>query len=156
MGPAQPANTSNSPSSPFVSILVPTSPKATSATVIMSTIASNTPTSIEKLPANILQLEPDGSNWAIFIMCFQDAIKVTCRWLYFTRSNPKPKAKNPKSLIDTKIKAATQWEYQDSMASYLLSQHLLDTTVMRLNSHVTMEEWWTAVTKEYQAKSAYA
>ena len=142
MGPAQPAITSNSPSSPFVSISVPTSP--------------NTPTSIEKLPENILQLEPNGSNWAIFMMRFRDAMKVTCRWSYFTGSNPKPKAKNPKSPTDTEIEAATEWEYQDSVASYLLSQHLPDMMVMRLNGHMTTEERWTAVTKEYQAKSAYA
>ena len=117
MGPAQPANTSNSPSSPFVSISVPTSPKATSATVTMST-APNTPTSIEKLLANIPRLEPNGSNWAIFMMRFRDAMKVTRRWSYFTGSNPKPKAKNPKSPMDAEIEAATEWKYQDFVASY--------------------------------------
>ena len=58
--------------------------------------------------------------------------------------------------MDTEIEAATEWEYQDSVASYLMSQCLPDTTVMCLNGHVTMEERWTAVTMEYQAKSAYA
>ena len=58
--------------------------------------------------------------------------------------------------MDAEIEAATEWEYQDSVASYLLSQRLPDTTVMHLNGHATMEEQWTAVTMEYQAKSAYA
>ena len=83
-------------------------------------------------------------------------MKVMHQWSYFTGSNPKPKAKNPKSPTDAEIEAATEWEYQDSVAGYLLSQCLPDMTVMRLNGHVTMEEQWTAVTKEYQAKSAYA
>ena len=97
MGPDQPTDTLNSPSSPFISILVPASPKATSATVTMPTTMFNTPTSIENLLANIPQLKLNGSNWVIFMMQFLNAMKVTCQWSYFVGSNPKPKVKNPKS-----------------------------------------------------------
>lgn len=40
-------------------------------------------TTIEQLPANIPQLEPNGVNWAIFMMRFKDAMRVTRRWNYF-------------------------------------------------------------------------
>jgi hypothetical protein len=49
-----------------------------------------------------------------------------------------------------------KWEYDDSVASYQLSQSLPDTTVMHLSGCDTMKECWHAVSSEYQAKSSYA
>lgn len=121
----------------------------------MSTDSTPTPT-IEKLPANIPRLEPNGANWAIFVMRFRDAMKVTRRWVYFTGHKPHPKPKDVDSPTDGEIEAGEKWEYADSVASYLLSQRLPDTTVMRLSSCTTTQERWEMVTKEYQAKSAYA
>ena len=95
----------------------------------------STTTSIEKLPANISHLEPNGSNWAIFTLCFWDTMKVTCCWAYFTslkaQSSPPIDEDNP---TKEKVEAIEKWEYEDSVASYLLSQHLLDTTVDNLGS----------------------
>jgi len=129
-----------------------TSSSAEAATPPMSTFTS----AIEQLPANIPRLEPNGANWAIFKMRFHDAMKVTQRWGYFTGTRPHPKPKNPDKPTDGEITAAEKWEHEDSVASYLLSQRLPDTTVMRLSNCLTAQEWWETVTKEYQAKSAYA
>jgi len=118
--------------------------------------ASSAHTSIEKLPTNIPCLEPNGTNWAIFVVHFCDAMKVTCWWMYFTGQKPWPKPQSTKNPMDVEIEAAKKWEYEDSIASYLLSQCLPDTTVMHLNGCTTMQERWDMVTAEYQAKSAYA
>ena len=90
MGPAQAANTTASPSSSFAQLSAaisttssPKNPPADMSTVT-SLLPTATPTTIEKLPANILRLEPNGFNWAIFKMCFSNAMKVTRRWAYFT------------------------------------------------------------------------
>jgi hypothetical protein len=52
--------------------------------------------------------------------------------------------------------AIVQWEYEDSVATYLLSQRLPDTTKLRLANCNTTKERWDLVTQEYQAKSAFA
>src|SRR6267154_5937145 len=162
MGPAQPATTTHSPSSSFVPLSTPSalsSPKLTPITP-MSTVSSPlptvTPTTIEKLPANILHLEHNGTNWAIFKMCFSNAMKVTRRWAYFMGLNPYPEPVDMAKPTKEEATTIVQWEYEDSVASYLLSQRLPDITKMQLTYCTTTQERWTLVTKEYQAKSAYA
>jgi len=114
MGPAQPARSSASA----------TPSSSTSATSSKSTHTTKvtTPTTIEKLPMNIPCLEPNRSNWAIFSMCFQKAMTVTCQWGYFSGLKPHPKIKDENVPTDEEIKATETWKYEDSVASYLLSQ----------------------------------
>ena len=108
------------------------------------------------LPVSIPYLEPNGSNWAIFMMHFQEVMKAMHQWAYFTGHEPRPKPKDASNLTDAEINAAKTWEYEDSMVSYLLSQCLPDATKICLTSCTTTKEHWEAVTQEYQAKSAYA
>ena len=126
----------------------------------MSTVSSPpptvTPTTIEKLPANIPRLEHNGSNWAIFKIRFSNAMKVTRRWAYFTGLNVYPEPVDRAKPTREEASAIIQWEYEDSVASYLLSQRLPDTTEMRIAGCSTTKERWDMVAKEYQAKSAYA
>ena len=42
-----------------------------------------TPSTIQQLPSNIPCLEADGSNWAIFVMHFHEAMQAIRRWPYF-------------------------------------------------------------------------
>jgi len=125
-------------------------------TTVSSPPPAVTPTTIEKLPANIPRLESNGSNWAIFKMRFSNAMKVTRRWAYFTGILPCPEPADASKPTKDEAELIVQWEYEDSVASYLLSQRLPDTTEMCLASCSTTKERWDMVTKEYQAKSAYA
>ena len=76
----------------------------------------------EQLPLAVFpHLEPDGSNWAIFMMCFKDSMRVTGQWGYFDGSQPKLRPKDVKNITDVKIEAREQWEHKDAVASYLLS-----------------------------------
>ena len=111
---------------------------------------------IERLPTTIPYLEPNGANWAIFAMRFRDAMKVMRRWMYFTGEKPCPKPKDPGNPTEREVDVATKWEYEDSVASFLLFQRLPDTAVMRLSSCSTAQEQWEMLTQEHQAKSAYA
>jgi hypothetical protein len=126
----------------------------------MSTVTTPPPTAtsatIEKLPANIPRLEYNGSNWAIFKMRFSNAMKVMHRWAYFTGIIPCPEPVNAAQPTKEEVTVIVQWEYEDSVASYLLLQRLPDTTEMQLANCTTTKERWDLVTKEYQAKSAYA
>jgi hypothetical protein len=127
-----------------------------SVTPATTSTQAATPTTIEKLPANIPCLEPNGANWAIFKMRFSNAMKVTHRWGYFTGLKPCPEPADPDKPTTDEAEAIEQWEYDDSVATYLLSQRLPDTTEMRLASCSTTKERWAVVSRDYQAKSAYA
>ena len=100
-------------------------------------------------PAIIPHLEPDGSNWAIFMMSFKDSMKVTSRWGYFDGSRPKPRPKDIKNPTDAEIEAGERWEHEDAVASYLLSQHLPDATIMRMVNCACAQDHWELVTKEF-------
>ena len=126
------------------------------STTVSSPPPTATPTTIEKLPANIPRLEYNGSNWAIFKMRFSNAMKVTRRWAYFTGLKMYPEPIDPAKPTTDEATAIVQWEYEDSVASFLLSQRLPDTTEMRLANCTTTKQRWDLVTTEYQAKSAYA
>jgi hypothetical protein len=161
MGPAQHTNTSPLSSSIPLSGLstglsTPLSIKSNIMSTITTPLPTATSTTIEKLPANILCLEYNGSNWAIFKMRFSNAMKVMRRWAYFTGIIPCPGPINAAQPTKKEATVIVQWEYEDSVASYLLSQRLPDTTEMRLANCTTTKERWDLVTKEYQAKSAYA
>src|SRR5712692_2427395 len=116
---------------------------------------STTPV-IEQLPANIPWLDTNGTNWAIFKTCFQEAMRVTRRWGYFTGARAHRKPKVADKPTEGESEAGEKCEHEDAVASYLLSQHLPDITVMRLTSCLTAHDQCDMVTKEYQAKNAYA
>src|SRR6266852_2511804 len=111
---------------------------------------------IEILPVGVPYLEPDGTNWAIFSMRFRDAMKAMHRWAYFAGHKPCPKPKDTGKPTDAEVDAAEKWEYKDSMATHLLFQRLPNSIVMRLSRCCTAHEQWEAITREYQAKSAFA
>ena len=70
----------------------------------------STPITIEQLPSNVPQLEADSLNWAIFMMCFQEAMQATGRWPLFngTHACPSPKVSNKPT--DDKKKEIVKWE----------------------------------------------
>ena len=143
MGPAQP-----------ISSAAPSSSTPVSLSTLTATMPMP-PATIEQLPANIPQLELNGSNWAIFMMHFKDAMQVTQQWGYFAGLKPHPKVQDMDTPTDDKLSAIEQWEHDDLVASYLLSQCLPDITVICLSSFATAKEWWDIVTKEFQAKSTF-
>ena len=112
--------------------------------------------SIEQLPANIPHLETDGSNWAIFIVRFREAMKVTRRWGFFDGTNSCPVPKAPLKPTDEETAAAEKWVYDDQVAQYLLSQRLPDSTVVRMGPYSTAALRWERVTNEFTAKSVFA
>ena len=118
--------------------------------------AMSTSTPIKQLPANIPRLEPSSINWAIFSMCFWEAMQATRCWGYFdgTKSRPEPKDKG--NVTDDKTEAIEKWDHEDLVARYLLSQRLPDTTTICLGHYKTAKEHWEKVNQEFMAKSMYA
>jgi hypothetical protein len=110
---------------------------------------------IEELPADIPRLEPDGTNWAIFSLRFCEAMQVTRHWGYFDGTTPCPSPEDPADPTEDEIEAIKQWEYEDLVARYFLSQYLPDTTFMRLNQYPTAQLRWKYVSDEYTDKSVH-
>jgi hypothetical protein len=111
---------------------------------------------IEQLPSNIPHLETDGSNWAIFIMRFREAMQATRHWPYFEGTVSCPTVKDPSKVTDAEKKAIEEWEHGDLAAHYLLSQHLPDSIAVRLQSLTTIKSHWERLTSEFTTQSMYA
>ena len=78
------------------------------------------------------------------------------RWRYFDRNNMSPKPNDLTKPTDDELQKIDKWDYKDQVACYLLSQHLPDTTAIRLSSYTTAATRWSRVNDEYTAKSVYA
>ena len=131
MGPDPAANTSSSANT-------------TTAASVPSAMSAPSP-SIEQLPTNIPRLEPNGVNWVIFSMRFWEAMQATHRWDYFDGSKPHPEPKDKDKPMDAETEARDKWDYKDLIARYLLSQHLPDTTTIRVSGYSTVKERWEKV-----------
>jgi gag-polypeptide of LTR copia-type len=83
-------------------------------------------------------------------------MKVMRRWPYFIGLCPCPVPKDAANPTTDEADLIAKWEYEDSVASYLLSQRLLNTTEICLTNCSTTMERWDMVTKEYQVKSTFA
>ena len=117
------------------------------------------------LPTNIMsdpyansvpRLEPNGSNWAIFSMRFQEAMEANLKWSHFDGSATRPVPKDAKNPTDDEKKSGLAWDQDEVMARYLLSQRLPDSTAVRLKGLASAKERWDKVKAEFSVKSQYA
>ena len=83
-------------------------------------------------------------------------MQATRRWGYFDSTNMRPSAAVPATPSADETKAMEQWDHEDLITRYLLSQRLPDTTAMRLSAYLTVASCWNRVNEEYTAKSVYA
>jgi transposase InsO family protein len=112
--------------------------------------------SIEQLPANIPRLEPDGSNWAIFVVWFRESMQANRRWGYFDGKTARPEPTDPANVTAAEQESIAKWDYEDLVARYLLSQRLPDSTAVRMGPYPTAKARWDRVHDEFTAKSVYA
>ena len=116
----------------------------------------SSPATIKQLPANIPQLEPDGSNWAIFTGRFREAMQATRRWPHFDGTSTCPSPKVTNKPTDDEKKEIEKWEHADNAACYLLSQRLPDSVTIRLYALTTAKARWDHLVKKFTAQSIYA
>jgi hypothetical protein len=65
-------------------------------------------------------------------------------------------SKDPSYPIDTEELAAQQWDYEDEMAGYLMSQCLSDSVILDIRDFTTMWEQWDIISCIFTAKTKYA
>src|SRR6266545_882268 len=120
----------------------------------MSTIT--TASLSDALPSSVPKLDASGTNWAIFIFRFQDAVEAKGFWGHFDGSTPTPvfaDAANP-TTDETATKA--QWNKNERSAKSLLTQKMPDSMVIMIHAKVMVREKWEVVVKEFSKKSMYA
>ncbi len=92
---------------------------------------------MNSLPANILYLDPSGTNWAAFSTRFRETMQVMGRWGYFDGTKACPMPKHANAPTDMERNAIESWAHEDVVACYLLSQRLPDMTVLHLFTYPT-------------------
>ena len=105
---------------------------------------------------NVLRLEPSGVNWAIFTLCFQEAMKANQKWGHFNGSITRPIPANVAKPTNDKKTTMVNWDRSESVTLYMLSQCLPDSTAVCLWSITTIADRWAKVTGEFSIKSQYA
>ena len=121
----------------------------------------------DSLPSSIPKLDASGLNWAIFSVCFEDAIQAKGFWGHFDGTSTCPSAL-PVSITevdgnittsppsDVEIAAVDKLDKDEHLAKSLLTQKIPDSTLMCVHNKCTVLERWESIVTEYTEKRAYA
>jgi hypothetical protein len=113
----------------------------------------------DTLPSNVPKLDVSGANWAIWSLRFFVAIDAKGKWGHFDRTQPRliPPLSTPFPLLmQTALAKVYQWDDDEHVSRYLLTQRIPDSTVMHLRGLLTVHAMWEAISREYSVKGAYA
>ena len=77
------------------------------------------------------------------------------RWGHFDGLDPRPVPKDPKNPTNAEILAIQQWDREDDVAGYLMSQRLPDAIIMDIEEHKTTQEQWVALCCIFLAKTDF-
>ena len=110
----------------------------------------------DTLPSTVPKLDASGSNWAIFVFRFEDAVEAKGFWGHFSGTVSRPTATDPDAPTATETTAIAQWDKDERSAKSLLTQKLPDLTVVMVHGKKTVRERWEVVVREFSKKSAYA
>ena len=112
----------------------------------MLTMQQTTPT--DTLPSTVVKLDSSGANWAMFSICFKQAMVAHKKWGHFDGTVVKPSATDPDKL--------KEWEEDENTAAYMLSQKLPDLTLAQTYKCTTVVEAWKKIVEEYTRKGIFA
>ena len=110
----------------------------------------------DPLPTSVPRLKPNGSNWAIFSMRFQEAMEANQKWGHFDGSTARPVPADPSKPTDDEKKAMAAWDLDETVSCYMLSQRLPDSTAVCLKAITSVKDCWDKVKNEFSVKSQYA
>jgi hypothetical protein len=82
------------------------------------------------LPSSVPWLDPSGENWAIFLLCFQDAVEAKGFWGHFDGTVTKPVPANAQDITANKHAVIALWDKNERSAKSLLMQKLPDSVLM--------------------------
>ena len=74
-------------------------------------------------------------------------------WDHFNGSASPPSVSEMPTAVETTAKI--QWDKDECLAKALLTQRLLDSTIMEIHLKKTVKERWEAVVREYMVKGVH-
>src|ERR1700677_1524674 len=92
------------------------------------------------LPTSVPHLKPTGSNWAIFSMQFQEVMEANQKWGHFDDSTPRPIPADVNKPTNNEKKALAEWDLEETISHYMLSQRLPNSTAVRLKAITSVKE----------------
>ena len=122
-------------------------------------MCTSTTTLADTLLSSVPKLDPTGSNWTVFLFCFQDTIDAKRFWGHFDGTSKMPELPTTGTPSDKELAEKTQWEKDECSSKSLLTQKLPDSTMVLIHSKKLVKERWDEVVKEYtlkRLKSKYA
>lgn len=108
----------------------------------------------DNLGSDVKKLESDGSNWAIFLARFSEAVQAKGRWGHFTGTSTRPDDTLP--LPAGRQAELDKWDTDEAIAKQMLTSRVPDSTVIKLQKYATVALRWAAVVAEYSTKGDYA
>jgi len=108
------------------------------------------------LPSNVPKLEPNGLNWAVFSLRFEDVVQAKGFWGHFNGTTPCPAAAIESAPTADELAAIEKWEKDECSSRSLLTQKLLDSALMCIRTKPLVRERWEAIMKEFTEKGAFA
>src|SRR6267142_34399 len=106
-----------------------------------------------EVPLNVPHLLPDGANWPIFSTHFHKVMQATHQWGHFDGTTPHPVLKDARPMVEEEEEMEA-WDHEDIVARYLLSQRLLDSTLLRLSACPTARARWEHLAAKYPIKES--
>jgi hypothetical protein len=85
-------------------------------------------------------LNPDGTNWAMFCMCFEEAMDTTRHWGYFDGTEMCPVPADKDNVTGEEKEAIQRWTKGDKFTQLFLTQRLPEDTAMEVFVHKTAKE----------------
>lgn len=108
----------------------------------------------DTLPSSVPKLDASGLNWAIFSICFEDAVEAKGYWGHFDGTEPRPIPSSPPTNDETM--AIAQWDKDERSAKSLLTQKIPNSALMHIRNKKSVKERWDAIVTEYTKKGAFA
>ena len=82
-------------------------------------------------------------------------MQASCHWGFFDGTNLRPSPSDPQNVTSDKIEAMEQWDYNNLVAQYLLSQRLPNSTAVRVGPIPNARLCWDWAQDKFIAKSIY-
>ena len=119
------------------------------------------PVTTDTLLSNVPKLEIKGTNWAIFSLHVQIAVKVKELWKHFDGTTPHPVGATTTAPDGSTVVSPpdpddlAKWQKNESLAKHLLFQRIPDSTTLCVWNLTNIVAMWMEIVHEYTEKGAY-
>jgi hypothetical protein len=110
------------------------------------------PVMTDTLPSNVPKLNIKGTNWAIFSLHFQVAVKAKELWKYFDSSCPHPAF----PVTAAEVISVEKWQKNENLMKHLLTQWIPDSTALCICTLTNIVTMWAEIVHEYTEKGTCA